>query len=137
MVGLEEVFDCKDVATGTFLGNIDFSCTWIDYEVPHPLQEQDVELWSDVNTGHPVSEIEGNASSASIDLARWVPYTFHFEGIRLGTGTHRVACCALIAAIADICGGLIYSHDGGLPPESNGLHAEEFLTGVAKPWVLG
>lgn len=75
----------------------------------------------------PVLEIESNASSASIDLAYWVPYTFHFEGIRLGTGMHRIACCAFIAAVADMCGGLIYSHDGGFPPESNGVHTKEFL----------
>lgn len=120
-------FDFEDVATGTFLRSIDFSCTWIDNEVPHPLQEQDFELWSDVYTGHPVSEIEGNASSASIDLAHWVPYTFHFEGIWFGTGTHRIAFCSLIAAFAEICGGLIYFHDGGLPFEYNGFLTEEFL----------
>lgn len=51
---------------------MDFSCSWIGNEVPYPFQGQDFEQWSDVYTGHPVLEIEGNASSAAIYLARWV-----------------------------------------------------------------
>lgn len=40
-------FDLKDGSKGTFLSSIGFSCTRIDNEVPHPFQQQDLELWVD------------------------------------------------------------------------------------------
>lgn len=120
-------FGLTNIATDTLLGNIDFFCSWIDNDVPHPPPRKELELWGEEFTGHPVLELEDSASASLIDKAQWVPYYFHFEGIRIAAGAYGIACCVLIAAVADWCGGIIYSNDGALPPEANGLQSEEFL----------
>lgn len=122
------VFVIKDIQTGQVLSGTHFSCTWNDNDVPHPLIEQDVELWGEELSAHPVLELEGKVSRTSLESARRVPSVFHCEGMRFGSGAQKATKQAMIAAMAEVCGGLIYSHDGALPAEANGLEADEFLT---------